>query len=291
MIKRNVLIFALIILFAFASAWQAAAQTVLQPNTAFEHLTFELINIERAKQGLPPYVWYDTVAAAARANSAGSNNSNISQTLRDGIATVTGHHLLSYSGSNTPEQRVESWMNSDTARAAILRDNRTHIGLGIVSPSGSDRNNWTLIVISMIDLTCSGILEWEMRLLELTNIERANLGLPPLFWHNGLADAARGHSADLMRNNLTGHTGSNGSILRERLELVGITNTRFRAENCNYGQTTAETSIAAWMNSPGHRANILSSTATHMGAGLVLRQEGAGAQYASYWTVVFAAFR
>ena len=54
------------------------------------------------------------------------------------------------------------------------------------------------------------------------------------------ADVARAHSNDLMRNNITGHTGSDGSNVRQRIERAGITNTRYRAENCAYGQRTPE---------------------------------------------------
>ena len=281
----------IIFVIALITSLALAAGFAQQPNTAFEQRTVELINIERAKIGLAPYIIHDKLTVIARANSINSDNSNLLQMLRDSIAASTGHHMLSYSGSYTPEQRVANWMNSDTARATILNENRTHIGVGVISPSPGARNNWTLIVISMIDLTPSGIQAWEMRILELTNIERAKHGLPPLLWHDGLADAARAHSADLMRNNITGHTGSDGSAVRERIERAGITNTRFRAENCNYGQATPEASIEAWMNSPGHRANILNSAATHLGVGLILRQEGSSARYASYWTQVFAAFR
>jgi len=281
-VKRLIIVFAL-------TAVVLGTVFSQNPNTAFEQRTVELINIEREKQGLAPYIWHDTLVSIARANCSG--NINISQMLRDNIATSTGHHMLSYTGGHTPEQRVAAWMDSNNSRATILRENRTHIGIGVLPADSSTRHSWTLIVINMIDLTPSGIREFEMRVFELTNIERAKHGLAPLIWHDVLADAARAHSLDLMVNNMRGHTGSDGSSVRQRIERAGITNTNYRAENCCYGQSTPEEAVESWMNSPGHRANILNASVTHLGVGLALRTEGASAQYASYWTQKFAAFR
>jgi len=132
---------------------------------------------------------------------------------------------------------------------------------------------------------------FELKVFELTNIERTNHGLPPLIWHNDLAVAARGHSEDLMRNNLTGHVGSDGSNVGQRIERAGITNWRTWAENCAYGYSTPEATVAAWMNSSGHRANILRTNVTHLGVGFVPRAQDVTARFQTYWTQKFCAFR
>jgi uncharacterized protein YkwD len=268
-----------------------------QPNTAFEQRTFELINIERSKHGLPHFIWNDTVAAIARSQSANSNagqsSLNLTQMLREGIATYISHSLHTNNSGNTPEQRVEAWMNSDSGRSAILHQTRNSIGIGVVRESGSNtRNYWTMIVAGVIELTSSEIQSFERRVLELTNVERAKHNLPPLIWHDDLTVIAREHSADLMLNNMQGHIGSDGSTIRERIERGGVTNLRFWAENCAYGQITPEQAVEAWMNSPGHRANILNVNPTHLGVGLVLRSDGSSAtRFVSYWTQVFVRFR
>ena len=132
--------------------------------------------------------------------------------------------------------------------------------------------------------------EFELKVFELTNTERAKHGLPPLIWHDSLAIAARGHSEDQMFNNITGHTGSDGSTVRQRIERAGITGLRAWAENCAYGYSTPEAVIAGWMDSPGHRANILNATVTHLGVGYVTRAQGVTSQYNIYWTQKFCAF-
>jgi uncharacterized protein YkwD len=139
------------------------------------------------------------------------------------------------------------------------------------------------------------ILAFEQRVFELTNIERVNHGLPPLIRHELLAVSSRAHSLDIMLNNLgshteTGHTGSDGSTARQRMVRAGITNGRFYGENISYGSTTPEEVVEGWMNSPGHRANILHTDFTHLGVGLTWRPEGSSARFRIYVVQNFCSF-
>jgi len=140
------------------------------------------------------------------------------------------------------------------------------------------------------------ILAFEQRVFELTNIERVTRGLPPLIRHELLAVAARAHSLDMMRNNLgshtgSGHTGSDGSTARQRMVRAGITNGSFYGENISYGSSTPEDVVEGWMNSPGHRENILDTDFTHLGVGLTWRPEGSSARFNIYVVQNFCAFR
>jgi uncharacterized protein YkwD len=137
----------------------------------------------------------------------------------------------------------------------------------------------------------SEVHQFELRVFELTNIERAKHGLRPLIWHETLAAAARIHSEDMMRNNFLGHTGSDGSTVRQRIERAGVTNANSWSENCAAGQRSPEAVVQSWMNSPGHRANILSENSTHLGVGFVQRPEGSRANAATYWTQKFIRVR
>jgi len=131
------------------------------------------------------------------------------------------------------------------------------------------------------------IHEFERRVFELTNLERTRRGLAPFIWNETLASAARGHCEDLLRNNMTGHTGSNGSTVKQRVERSGITNAMGWSENIAYGQSTPEAMVRAWMNSPGHRANILHANRTHIGVGLIRRPVGSRADWPIYGTQKF----
>jgi len=279
--------------------------------TALEQRVVDLINIERAKHDLPQFIWHDTLAAIARTHSedmlrnnfvsiTSSDGSGGLQRIRQGgITRVVGQNTLVYGGGNTPEQRVATWM--ENSRAAILHEDRSFIGIGIVQrPAGFSANNssyWTLMIIQIpLEMSPSEIRAFEMRVFELTNIERAKHGFPALIWHDNLAAASRALSEDIMRNNLgthtgSGHTGSDDSTARQRIERAGVTNGRYWSENISYGRRTPEAVVDGWMNSPGHRANILNSSPTHLGVGLIQRPEGSNARFSIYVVQNFCAFR
>ncbi|MCL2047936.1 MAG: CAP domain-containing protein [Defluviitaleaceae bacterium] len=108
--------------------------------------------------------------------------------------------------------------------------------------------------------------QYEQRVLELVNAERANHGLGALQWCPSLAAAARAHSVDMYENNFMSHTGSNGSTPWDRMANAGASY-GWQAENVASGQATPEEVMHSWMNSPGHRSNILSPDYTHLGVG------------------------
>ena len=118
----------------------------------------------------------------------------------------------------------------------------------------------------------------------LTNIERANEGLSAFTWCNTLAAAAHAHSVDMGRNQFMSHTGSDGSTLRSRIDATGIS-WRAIAENVAQGQTTPEEVVAAWMNSPGYRANILNPNLTRLGVGFYHTPD---ARFRTSWTQKFS---
>ncbi|MCL2600252.1 MAG: CAP domain-containing protein [Treponema sp.] len=274
----------------------------------FERAVFDLVNRERANHGLSPLVWHESLASVARMHNADMHRNNfMSLTGSDGstareritrgsITNVRSSGSLVSAGLPTPQAVMENWMNLPGNRAIILTPESTHIGAGFLErPEGSSADFSTYWTVKFIrwypPLTQAQIRELEMRVLELTNRERASHGLRPLIWHETLAYAAREHSADMYRNNFMGHTGSDGSTVAQRVERAGIANWRSISENVARGQNTPETVVAAWMNSPGHRANILYENSTHLGVGLVEWSEGSTADLPTSWTQKFASFR
>ncbi|MCL2380897.1 MAG: CAP domain-containing protein [Treponema sp.] len=132
--------------------------------------------------------------------------------------------------------------------------------------------------------------EFELRVFELTNLQRSNHRLPPLIWHEQAAFAARGHSVDMEYNDFMRHTGSDGSNPRQRLECVGIDNIGNLGANIAGGWLTPEDVVAAWMDSPRYRPNILRREFTHVGIGFFQRPEGSNSRFAAYWTQKFFLF-
>ena len=117
------------------------------------------------------------------------------------------------------------------------------------------------------------------QVLELVNIERNQHGFSPLLWDDRLAAVAQAHSVDMVERNFFDHTNPDGLSPFDRMKNAGI-NYWYAAENIAAGQRTPEAVINAWMNSTGHRNNILSENLTHIGVGF----------YEYYWTQVFASY-
>ncbi len=120
--------------------------------------------------------------------------------------------------------------------------------------------------------------------IALTNAERAKAGCPALRTDQALSTAAQRHSEDMAARNFVGHTGSDGSNFVTRIERAGYTRWTRAAENVAAGQQTAADVVRGWMNSAGHRANILNCALRDIGVGHQFRQN---TTYGHYWTQNF----
>ncbi len=119
---------------------------------------------------------------------------------------------------------------------------------------------------------------YEQEVLELTNAEREKQGLKPLTLDTELSKVARIKSEDMQKNNYFSHTSPTYGSPFDMMKQFGISY-RAAAENIAMGQRTPEEVVNAWMNSDGHRKNILSSSYTHIGIGYV--------ENGNYWTQMF----
>ncbi|WAL59718.1 CAP domain-containing protein [Thermocoleostomius sinensis] len=123
--------------------------------------------------------------------------------------------------------------------------------------------------------------------LDLTNLQRRQAGLQPLRLNDKLAVAAQFHSTDMARNDFFSHTGSNGSSVFDRVTSAGY-NYALAAENIAAGYATPHAVVKAWMNSPGHRANILYPGLREIGIGFYFMDIDPGTTtYRYYWTQNF----
>lgn len=133
----------------------------------------------------------------------------------------------------------------------------------------------------------SSLHPFEQEVLTLVNSERASAGCPSLTANDKLVAAARGHSQDMADNDFFSHTGSNGSSPSDRIEAQGY-NWSWWGENIAAGYSSPADVMAGWMNSPGHRDNILTCDFTEIGIGYVYNaNDGGNVDYGHYWTQVF----
>jgi uncharacterized YkwD family protein len=114
----------------------------------------------------------------------------------------------------------------------------------------------------------SQLSAYELKVVELTNVERQKAGLNVLQIDTNLSKVARLKSEDMLKNNYFSHTSPTYGSPFDMMRANGITY-RAAGENIAMGQRTPEEVVKAWMNSPGHRANILNNSFTHIGVGYV----------------------
>lgn len=108
----------------------------------------------------------------------------------------------------------------------------------------------------------------EQEVIRLVNVERSKAGLSPLKYDWELARVAKHKSLDMQKIGYFSHTSPTYGSPFDMMKAYGI---RYMSagENIAKGQRTAQEVVNAWMNSAGHRANILSTSYTHIGVGYV----------------------
>lgn len=121
----------------------------------------------------------------------------------------------------------------------------------------------------------------EAEVARLVNVERAKNGLQPLTLNWQLSRVARYKSEDMRDKGYFSH---NSPTYGSPFDMMKSFNIAYSSagENIAAGQTTAQAVMESWMNSPGHRQNILSANYTQIGVGYCT-----GGSYRYYWTQQF----
>ncbi|MFS0726574.1 stalk domain-containing protein [Paenibacillus sp. 1P07SE] len=124
--------------------------------------------------------------------------------------------------------------------------------------------------------TPGGETTFATQVANLVNEARSQAGLSPLAFDQDLARVALDKAKDMKENNYFDHESPTYGSPFEMMRAYNITYS-YAGENIASGQRTAEEVTTAWMNSPGHRANILSKNFTKIGVGY----------YNGYWVQLF----
>lgn len=184
----------------------------------------------------------------------------------------------------------------------------------VVSPSGSSYNEWINSILNNIcknssgsnastgttsskvtssapatsskptsssSVSNSGYSAFQNEVVSLVNQERTSRGLGALSVDSALTKTATLKSQDMAKNNYFDHTSPTYGSPFDMMKQFGITY-RTAGENIAAGQTSPAQVMDGWMNSEGHRANILNSSFTKIGVGVA---QNAGGRY--YWTQQF----
>lgn len=123
---------------------------------------------------------------------------------------------------------------------------------------------------------------WIPRVFELVNAERAAIGLNPVAWNGALAEQATQYACEMIHYDFFDHvnpvTRSTLSVRADQFDY----NYLVIGENLAAGQRTPEQAMRDWMDSPGHRQNILDPRFVELGVGV-----RTGGDYGTYWVQEF----
>lgn len=129
---------------------------------------------------------------------------------------------------------------------------------------------------------------YENKVLELVNEARRGEGEPPLKLNEHLCTAAMGHAEDMGNKDFFSHSGSEDTSAVDRAIAAGY-GSRAVGENIAAGQCTPEDVVKGWLDSPGHKKNIMGDY-QHMGIALYyipLGQDKGKVNYNWYWCQLF----
>ncbi|KKD06753.1 CAP domain-containing protein, partial [Streptomyces sp. WM6386] len=251
-----------------------------------------LVNSARAAAGSPPVSPDPRLTSAAQAHASamaaarslgvqGADGISVYQRLTaTGYAYVTvGEHLVS--GPRTPAEFVDYCLRTAQPRRTLGDPAFTHAGLAHAFDGRTGDTYWTALWAR--PLTPGDLSRTASEVVDLTNRERTRHGLPPLAVDPFLTTAAQAHSADMIARAFYSHTSPDGSRPWDRAAAAG-SRRRSIGENIACGQRSPAEVVEGWMNSPGHRANILKPDFTHIGIGFA-----GGGSSGTYWTQLFGA--
>lgn len=140
----------------------------------------------------------------------------------------------------------------------------------------------TLNITTIMEMTA-----FVQEVINLTNQFRISNGVDPLSVDIDLTESAQQHSENMALQDFFDHTDPNGLRSVDRAENAGY-ETGFVGENIGAGYRTPQDVVNGWINSPGHRDNMLNAEYNEIGVGYFFLEDDTGSfTYQSYWTQVF----
>lgn len=260
------------------------------------------LNAARQRAGAGPVESHPALCAVARdqavevAATGGTPSSSGYITVtsrrlyRAGYAahSWTEGSLIASSDAGIPDQ----WRR---ARSAWWRDAETgdfeDVGIGVARYRGRP-------VVTLVLALRTRTVEWRQaapladlpsvraQALATVNQLRRSHGREPVISEHRLDAAAQRHAEDMLRLGYYDHVSPKGETLASRVRAVGYRRPRGLAENIAKGLFTPDEVVRRWMNSSGHRANILRRGAGEIGFGVAFGERGR--DFEVVWVQVFA---
>lgn len=190
-----------------------------------------------------------------------SNSSSWTYGSTEGLAAIASQASTLWDSKSSYLKYVKHYQPKGYSVSLYIDSlsNNKPVGL-LIENNNTHTNNRTLS-----DQVKSG---YEKQLVDLANMFRAEYGLNPLSWNEAAATAARQHSHDMAKRNFFAHTNPDGETVIDRLAANGLSRFRALGENIAAGYDTAIEAHYGWVNSKGHRKNLLNADYTTLGAGV-----------------------
>ncbi|OEC01335.1 hypothetical protein GY31_13685 [Lysinibacillus sphaericus] len=200
--------------------------------------------------------------ASAASNTTEGNTANQTTNCKVYYYNNWSNHKWVVTKPNTTAPSKDTQTNQQTNKPTNQQNNTT-----TTPPTTSNPTT-----------TTSDVNAFEQEVVKLTNAERTKAGLKALQTDDKLMAAAREKSQDMQSKKYFSHTSPTFGSPFDRMKALGITY-KSAGENIAQGQRSPQEVVQAWMDSPGHRANILNANYTHIGVGYV--------KSGNYWTQQF----
>ena len=200
---------------------------------------------------------------------------------------------LSQADGYENNSRQESWEDSDSGDDYQNSDGESY-GDGDSSdnseetdiPSASEDVNSDYNLLARAQINTVTYSAYANEVLRLVNIERANVGVAPLVLDEALCNAANMRAIEMDCTGVYGHKRPNEHSCFEVYDICNVEWQSACGENIAAGQATPEDVMKSWLESAGHKANILSTEYTKMGLGYSVGLSNG--QYRGYWAQEFA---
>lgn len=226
-------------------------------------------NLESVLSGMG--VNTDSIKDYLQSSNANTNCPTTPSTNTPGTGTTTPDTNTPGTGTTTPDTNTP-----DTG--TTTPDTNNNSGNGTTTPDTSTPGTGTTTPDTNTGTDTSTNKSYVEQVVDLVNAERAKVGLSALTMTDELNAAAQIRAQETTQS--FSHTRPNGSAFSSVLKENGISY-RGAGENIAWGQATPEDVVTAWMNSEGHRANILNKSYTSIGVGYYLNGN------TPYWSQLF----
>ncbi|HYG63048.1 MAG TPA: CAP domain-containing protein [Thermoanaerobaculia bacterium] len=264
-----------------------------------------LINQERARVGAPPMRLSTPLGRAAQEHAGeiagsgtfrlpgGSDKAMMARIERVGYEAAEWAENVTHTTAG-PQELMRDWKREAPNSYRQLMDPAfVDLGIGVSRLKGMPL--YTLLFAvprgEQFARATAGLRDAERvraAILREVNEVRRREGLRPLVLDPLLNQAAQKHAQDMLARSYFAHESPSGTTVRERSRAQGYA-WRSIGENIAEGQTTVDEVMQTWMDSPGHRKNILSPKFTELGVGLVVG--GRAGAYRVLWVQNFGSPR